>query len=159
VATKDVEEQNDHVIANAASRANQFLGVIQKTCEDEGLGIILKPTKRSMRDATIVLRGKVPAGRGNDVELEVFADPQGKALHVGWQATRPVIGGKTLGSIGMFGEMNALARRKANNASNVRALSGALGAFNSMVYEPVVEQLIEAIRAEQGPAKNGFLGA
>jgi hypothetical protein len=157
--SKEIEEQVDHVIPRASERAAQFLGVIQKTCVEEGLELDLQPTKRGWRDETIVLRGTIRAGRNNELQLEVFADPQGNSLHVGWQALRAIAGGQALGGIGLFGEINGRRMKAAGKSDNQRALSGILQAFNGMVYMPVVQQLTEAIRAEQGQRQNGFLGA
>lgn len=157
--SKEIEEQVDNVIPRAAARAAQFLGVIQKTCEEEGLDLDLQPTRRSRRDDSIVLRGTIRAGRNNELELEVFADAQGTALHVGWQALRAIAGGQMLGNVGMFSDINARRSKAAAKSDNQRALSGILQAFNGMVYMPVVQQLSDAIRAEQGQRQNGFLGA
>ena len=157
--SKETEASNDLVIPRAAGKASQFLGVIQKACQEEQLGINLLPTKRSFRDSTVVLRSSLKAGRGNALELEVFADPQGHALHIGWQANRVTIGGDVLGNRGLLGEMNAMSRAGANRAGNQRALSGILQAFDGLVFQPVAEQLMDAVRAEQGPKQNGFLGA
>lgn len=157
--SKETEASNDLIIPRAAGRASQFLGVIQRACREENLGLNLQPTKRSFRDSTVVLRADIKAGRGNTLELEVFADPQGQALHIGWQANRLTIGGDVLGSRGLLGEMNAMSRAGANRAGNQRALSGILQAFDGLVFQPVAEQLAEAVRAEQSPRQNGFLGA
>lgn len=157
--SKETEASNDIVIPRAAQRASQFLGVIQQVCREEQLGINLLPTKRSFRDSTVVLRSAIKAGRGNVLQLEVFADPQGNALHIGWQANRETVGGSTLGNMGLLGEMNAMSRMNANKAGNQRALSGILQAFDGMVFQPVAQQLLEAVQAEQGPRQNGFLGA
>jgi hypothetical protein len=59
----------------------------------------------------------------------------------------------------MFGEINARRMKAAGNSNNQRNLSGILQAFNGMVYMPVVQQLSDAIKAEQGQRQNGFLGA
>jgi hypothetical protein len=123
------------------------------------LGINLQPAKRSFRDATVVLRGPVNAGKGNTLELEVFADVMARNLHVGYQLSRPVAGGNALGHIGMFGEINAMARRGAGKAANVRAQSGIMQAFHGMVFLPVCQQLIDAVQQSQRPSQNGFLGA
>jgi hypothetical protein len=122
------------------------------------LDLNLQPATRGFRDKTVVLRAPIKAGRGNVLDLEVFADPQGNSLHVGWQATREELGGP-LSNIGMFADMNNSRTRNANKAGNQRALSGILQAFDSLVFLPVVQQLSDAIRIEQKPQQNGFLGA
>jgi hypothetical protein len=157
--SKETEVSSDFVIPRAADRAAQFLGVIQKACRGEGLDLNLQPTKRSFRDSTVVLRADIKAGRGNQLQLEVFADPQGNALHVGWQATRETVGGDFFGSVGMLGEINRAKTRNASKAGNQRALSGILQAFDSLVFQPVVQQLLDVVRAQQSPHQNGFLGA
>jgi hypothetical protein len=156
---KELEDQYDQIIPGAAGKAGAFLGVLQKRCEEQGLGINLQPTKRGFRDQSVVLRGAIKAGRGNTLELEVFADAMGNNLHVGYQLSRPVAGGSALSNVGIFGEMNAMARRGAGNAGNVRAQSGMMQAFHGMVFLPVLEQLTEAVQQSQSPPKNGFLGA
>ena len=159
MATKHVEDEFDVVVRGGSGRAAQFLGVIQKMCQEEGLDVNLQPAKRSFRDSTVVLRGPLKVGRGNQLEMEVFADPQGTGLHVGWQATRATAGGSVLGNVGLLGEINAMRTRNAGKAGAVRAQSGILQAFNNMVFLPVVQQLTVAIQAERGPSQNGFLGA
>jgi hypothetical protein len=156
--SKEIEEQMDHTVPRAADKAAAFLGVIQETCRNEGLDLALQPVQRSRRDQSIVLRAPIHAGRGNVLELEVFADPMGSGLHVGWQATRETLGGDTFGSFGMLGEMNARRRKNAGKADNQRMLTGLLRSFNDLVYGPVVQQLSEAVAASQ-PRANGFLGA
>lgn len=156
--SKEEEVGNDMVIPRAAGRSAAFLGVIQKTCRDEGLELNLQPAKRGWRDDTIVLRAPIKAGKGNSLELEVFADPQGNALHVGWQANRETIGGP-LANIGIFADANNRNIRNAGKAGNQRALSGILQSFNMMIFQPVVQQLMDAVRAEQAPKQNGFMDA
>ncbi len=154
---KEVEAYNDMVVPRAAGKGDTFLRVIQSTCRDEGLDLNLQPAKKSLRDKTIVLRAPIHAGRGNALELEVFADSQGNSLHVGWEASRPVVGG-ALAGVGMFGEMNAMSRRGAARGNNQRQLSGVLQAFDSLVFMPVVQMLNDAVKQERGPRQNGFLG-
>ena len=122
---------------------------------EEGLELDLQPTKRSWRDESIVLRGTIRAGRNNELQLEVFADPQGNSLHVGWQALRAIAGGQALGGIGLFGEINGRRMKAAGKSDNQRALSGILQAFNGMVYMPVVQQLTDAIRASRDSGRTG----
>lgn len=156
---REVEDQFTQLVPRAAGRAAQFLGVLKQANDTEGLGIPLAATNRSFRDKSVVLRGKVPAGKGNAVELEVFADPQGSALHVGWQVQRNVVGG-ALSGIGMMQEFNFQNIKNSGKASNVRQLTGAMTAFQDLVFLPVLQQLVEAVEAENaGPRPNGFLGA
>ena len=155
----EVEDQYDQIIPGAADKAGAFLGVIQKTCSEQGLGITLMPEKRSLRDSSTVLKGAVPAGKGNRLELEVFADVMARNLHVGYQLLRPMAGGSLLGNRGMMGEINAINRRNANKAGAVRAQSAIMQAFHGLVFLPVIQQLIDAVQQSQQPARNGFLGA
>lgn len=155
----ELEDQYDQIILGAADKAGAFLGVLQKRCQEQGLEINLQPAKRGFRDATVVLRGAIKAGRGNTLQLEVFADVMANNLHVGWQLSRPVAGGSALGNIGIFGEMNAMARRGANKTGNVRAQSGIMQAFQGIVFLPVLEELTYAVQQSKGPQQNGFLGA
>lgn len=149
---------NDTLIPRAGSRAKQFLGVIHQRTTSEGLDVSFRPTKRSMRDSSIVLRGPLNVGRGNAVELEVYADPQGSALHVGWVAQREALNGVTQ-HLGLFQELNWLRNHNAGTAASERALNGILQAFDGMVFRPVVELLVEAVQGDTGPQRSGFLGA
>ncbi len=156
----ELEDQYDQIIPGAGDKAGAFLGVLKKTCEAQGLGITLQPAKRSMRDATVVLRGNLPAGKGNALQIEIFADQMGtNNLHVGYQVLRPVVGGGALSNVGLFREMNYATQRNAGKAGNVRAQSAITQAFHGMVFLPVVQQLIDAVQVSQRPAQNGFLGA
>ena len=157
----ELEDQYDQIIPGAGDKAGAFLGVLKKTCEEQGLGIVLQPAKRSIRDASVVLRGNLPAGKGNALQIEIFADRMGTShnLHVGYQVLRPVVGGGALSSVGIFRELNYATQRNAGKAGNVRAQSAITQAFHGMVFLPVVQQLIEAVQQSQRPAQHGFLGS
>ena len=151
-------DSNDAIIPRAATRAAQFLSVIQQQVRQQGLDISLTPAKRGLRDPSVVLRAPLNVGRGNAVELEVFADPQGPALHAGWIAQRETLNGITQ-NLGLMRELDWLRNRNANSATAQRALSGTLQAFDGLVFRPVVQMLLEAVQAESAPPRNGFLGA
>ena len=157
--SKEIEEQVDHVIPRAGERAAQFLGVIQKTCVEEGLELDLQPTKRSWRDESIVLRGTIRAGRNNELQLEVFADPQGNSLHVGWQALRAIAGGQALGGIGLFGEINGRRMKAAGQVGQpARPQRDPPGLQRDGLHArgPAADRCHPG---EQGQRQNGFLGA
>ena len=84
--SRSIDENFDQLIPNAADRAGQFLGVMQKRCHAESIGIDLVPTKPERKKDRVILEGVLPAG-ARPRRLEVFADPTGRALHVGWQTT------------------------------------------------------------------------
>ena len=145
----------DHLIPHAGPRAEQFLGVIQQETLNQGLGIEFVAGRRSMRDKTIVLRAPLKVGRAADLELEVWAEPQGAALHVGWSAQEKVADswnawGRDIQTIKQFGSNVQDAERK---------MRGMVQAFHNLVYQPVVQMLVEATQQRRTPGNDGFLGA
>lgn len=156
---REIVDGNDTVVPQAAAMASKFLTAIARRTLDEGLDIDLHGARRGIRDLTPILRATVKAGYQNDVQLEVFADPQGRGLHVGWHASRLEIGG-FLSQQGSFGRANAMNRAIGGTANKQRKLAGILQSFELLVFRPVVDQLVEAMRVQQsGSSGNGFLGA
>jgi hypothetical protein len=155
---KELEDKFDTVVPGAAGRGGQFLGVLQKRCQQEGLGINLRLAERPRRTGGgVILKADVKASRDNVFELEVFADDMGSSLHVGWEVRRTYVGGSVLGNVGMFGAVNAGIERRANKVGSQRAQSGLMQAFHLTVFMPVAQQLVDAVQVRQG--QNGFLGA
>lgn len=153
-----IVDKNDNLIPKAAPHAERFLRTIQERADAEGIGVKLKAGRRGLFDSTPVLKATVKAGYQNDVKLEVFAEAQGSGLHVGWHASHPELGG-ALAGVGMFGQSNALNRAIGGTANKQRKLAGILQAFDQLVYRPVLQDLVMALRNGKGSQASGFLGA
>ena len=154
--SRRIDDSFDQLIPNAADRAGQFLGVLQKRCRAEGIGIDLVPTKPERRTDRVILVGNLSAGvRAR--HLEVFADPMGRALRVGWQTTVEVNTGLLANST-FVRYIEADIDRKDANAKHVHRLSGILQAFHELVFLPVLQQLADAIETAYGRSQGGFFG-
>jgi hypothetical protein len=156
--SRNIDEGFDQLIPYAADRAGQFLGVLQKRCQAESIGIDLVPTKSQRKKDRVILVGSVPAG-ARPRRLEVFADPTGRALHVGWQTTVEVNAG-LLANTAFFQNLEVGMDRLDAKSENVNRLSGVLRGFQELVFLPVLQQLADAmekVRARQ--SQSGFFGA
>jgi hypothetical protein len=156
--SRSIDENFDQLIPNAADRAGQFLGVLQKRCQAEGIGVDLVPTKPERKKDRVILVGSVPAG-ARPRRLEVFADPTGRALHVGWQTTVQVNTGVLAGTT-FVRHLEAGIDQIDAKSEHVNRLSGILRAFHEMVFLPVLQQLADATeRAHRAQSQSGFFGA
>jgi hypothetical protein len=153
---KDVEDQFSHIVVGAADRAQQFLGVVQQRCDEMQIGLQLEAFQRSARSGGgMALRGNLKYGQG----IEVFAQPMGPSLQVGYQLTTHQAGG-ALAGIGLFGEINTRRAKMQSKTGNVREVAGMVQAFNQLVLGPVIQELTDAVAQQRGaPNRNGFLGA
>lgn len=151
----EVDDQFSHIVPGAAAKADQFLRVVRDRCNNMQIGLTLEAAQRSRRDGGgQCLKGDLGSGQG----IEVFADPMGPGLHVGFQLTNAVVGGPLAG-VGVFGDINRRNARRQNKSGNVRAVTGKLNGFQQLVLGPVIQELTDAVAQQQQPAANGFLGA
>jgi hypothetical protein len=156
--SRSIDENFDQLIPDAADRAGQFLGVLQKRCQAEGIGVDLVPNKPERKKDRVILVGSVPAG-ARPRRLEVFADPTGRALHVGWQTTVQVNTGMLAGTT-FVRHLEAGIDQIDAKAEHVTRLSGILRAFHELVFLPVLQQLADATeRAHTAQSQSGFFGA
>ena len=159
---KEVQESENQFIAGAAARQNDFLGVIMKRCNAAGLGVTLAPVQLGRKQGNrTVMRGSIVFGNAwkgkRPYILEVYADPSGSNLQVGFQLTTEEMGGIMANT--NFGARVANTQTKIHNDPNTqRQLSGVLQGFYQMVFMPTVQDLIDAVGAA-GRQSNGFLGA
>ena len=141
--SRAIDEKFNQLIPEAADRAGQFLGVLQKRCQAEGIGIDLLPTKPKRNNHRVILVGSVPAG-ARPRQLEVFADPIGRALHLGWQTTVELTAGP-LSNTTFFRQLEAGIDRLDTGSEQVNRLNGVLRAFHELVFLPVLQQLVDAV--------------
>lgn len=159
-----VETDFSQVLPGAADKGNQFLSVLQQRCAAEGIGVNLAPAKPSRREERIVLRGDLQIrasgmkGKGRPMTLEVFADPVGSSLSVGWQLLKDD-GGGLFARTGMGQEMQWALDRGDNSPDKNRQVNAILGAFQQSVFLPVLQQLADAIQRQQGQGQAGFFSA
>ena len=156
--SRQIDQNFDQVVPAAADRGRQFLGVLQKRCQSEGIGIELVATRPDRKKDRVILVADVPV-RGRPRRLEVFADPMGNALHVGWQTTVELASG-LIANTRFVRELQAGIDRVDTSSENVRALSGILQAFHAVVFMPVLQQLADAVeRSRATQNQGGFFGA
>lgn len=140
----------DEIVPTAAPYGAQFLHEILTRTEAEGLAdrLNFRPFTRGRgANAGHALRAEFAVGgfftRGPRHRLEVFADPVGSALQVGWQLSTPMAG--------VVGAMVVSPRAREVNAwlsslpRNERELSQIVRGFESTVYLPVLAQLVDAV--------------
>jgi hypothetical protein len=162
VPYKEVQDSENQFIAGGAAYADKFLGVIQQRCNASGIGITLGPTTRNRKDPRPVMRGNISFGRAltgkRDYMFEVYADPAGPNLQVGYQLMSEEVGGGILGNTDMVRRANARQVRMHNDPNTQRQLSGIIQGFYQMVFVPTVQDLVDAIGATKQQT-GGFLGA
>lgn len=154
--SKDVEDQFSHIIVGAADKAQQFLKIVQERCTEAQIGLTLVAHQRAGRDGGgTALKGDLKYGQG----IEVFAQPIGPSLQVGYQLTTNQVGG-VFRDMGMLGTFNAKRSRQQAKGSNVREVQGKVQAFDQIVLGPVIQELTDALAQQRGGSTgNGFLGA
>jgi hypothetical protein len=160
MATKEVQDGENQFIPGAASYNEKFLGIVLQRCNESGLGITLGPVRVGRKDPRTVLRGSITFGNAwkgkRPYTLEVYADPQGQNLQVGYQLTTDEIGG-LIGNTAFGSRLAQSQSNIHNDPKTQRELTGILQGFNQMVFLPTLQDLVEAVGVQR-PA-NGFLGA
>jgi hypothetical protein len=159
---KELQEGDSEFIAGAASYADKFLGVIQQRCNEAGIGVVLAPIRVGRKQENrVVMRGTVTMGstwKGKKPYLlEVYADPAGQNLQVGFQLSTEEVGGFMANT---NAGMHAYAKgvRINNDPDTQRRLKGILQGFYQMVFAPTVQDLTDVVAASR-QRSNGFLGA
>ena len=161
MVSRELEQHFDQIIPGAADRSSQFLGVVQQRCQTEGLPLTLTP-KEERRSKRVILQGVIQVGKtlrkGRPMTLQVYADPVGSSLQVGWQLSTDGVPDFLMGFNAVQRGQMSLDRRD-SSPENVRQLSGILNAFHETVFRPVMGQLVDALQRTQGRSESGFLGA
>jgi hypothetical protein len=157
---KEIQDSFDQVVPGAAGHSDTFLGVVQRRCSEAGLGLELRPMKADRRSDRVVMRGSVTFGNAwkgtRPYTLEVYADPIGPSLQVGYQLTTSEIGGMLAQT--NFGSRLDYKQSKIHNDPNTqRQLSGILQSFHQLVFLPTLQDLVDAIGVSR--PSGGFLGA
>lgn len=140
-----LETGNDLVIPHAAHLSGKFLNVIQQHCDDEDFGLTLAPRQVKGR---VFLIGKIQFGnvwmRSKERHLVVFADAAGNSLHVGWQLTAEdqTFAHMMSGTLRSAAHMNDIIDARPDFQ---RQITTVLLTFNDLVFEPVVDLLVDAV--------------
>jgi hypothetical protein len=143
--SQQLETSNDLVIPHAAHLSAKFLNVVQQRCAAENFGLTLSPRQQKQR---VFLTGKIRFGniwmRSKERQLVVFADPAGRSLHVGWQLTSDdqMLSHVLSQSLSTMAHMNDVIDARPEFQ---RQLMTILHSFNDLVFEPVVDLLVEAV--------------
>ena len=152
-----VEDNFDQVVPGALKHQSVFLGVIQRRCNEAGLGLKLDAVKPDRSADRVVMRGVVEAKP--QFSLEVYSDPIGPALQVGWQLIAPDYSSNVKytqpGRMAQASKNAALDKLR-SDPSTARILSGLTQAFHQMIFLPTLQNLLDACAP---PPTNGFLGA
>jgi len=135
---------NDDVVPAAAPHAGAFLRAFHDRARAEQLPITFTVLERG-RGATqrTILRAEFRVGgmlsRSSRYRLEVFADPVGSGLQVGFQLLEPVPGMLASPRVHEANRyVNSLPR-------NERELSSIMHAVERAVFVPVVQQLVDTV--------------
>jgi hypothetical protein len=158
----DLLEGQSEFIPGAAGYSDKFLDVVQERCDQAGIGIALGLVKVGRKsNQRYVMRGTITFGNAwkgkKPYMLEVYADPAGSNLQVGFQLSTEEIGGVLGGtSYGIMANNSGV--RIHNDPNTQRQLNGILQGFYQMVFAPTVQDLIDAVGRSR-PQTNGFLGA
>jgi hypothetical protein len=157
---KEVQDSFDQVVPGAAGHSNTFLGVVQQRCGEVGLGLDLVPIRVDRRQDRVVMRGSVTFGNAwkgkRPYLLDVYADPIGPSLQVGWQLTTEEIGGMLAGTT-LGSRLDYKQTLIHNDPNTQRQLNGILQSFHQMVFLPTLQDLVDAIGVSR--PSGGFLGA
>lgn len=159
---RELQEDESEFIPGAAGYSEKFLDVIQQRCDDAQLGIALGLVRVGRKsDPRFIMRGTITFGNAwkgkKPYMLEVYADPAGPNLQVGFQLSTDEIGGMMANT--NFGVRAYNTSVKIHNDPNTqRQLHGILQGFYQLVFAPTVQDLMEVVgRGRQ--QTNGFLGA
>lgn len=162
IVAHELETDFNQVVPGAADKGPQFLGVVQQRCNAESIGLTLHPNKPDRRQDRVVLEGTIQIqvrtfqGKGRPTSIQVFADPIGTSLNVGWQLLSDHTGEGLL-SISASGRRSLDRRdRQDTNPDKLRQINAVLSAFHQVVFLPTLQQLADAVRPQ--PA-SGFFGA
>lgn len=165
---QEVQDNFDQVVPNAAAHSEMFLRVVRDRCNEAGMGLTLTPVRADRKTDRVVMRGDVKFGNAlktvRRYTLEVYADPRGAVLQVGWQLNSHEMDGPSLGQRALFGSMAAGAdrwnrkqTRLHNDPNTQRELNGVVQGFHQMVFLPTLQDLMSAVG--QGAGGRGFLHA
>ena len=165
----------DETVPHAADKSEMFLQVIQQRADEQDLGFNFRPervrkTGQTLLKATLPKSGNMWTGKGLGMDLVVYADPVGSALQVGWQVVEEGMGSLAQSAPNTFGpaarmawkqrDLHAARREKSQDAAYQRQLRGIVGAFQSLVFIPTVQDLVSAVEVSNRPRSGeGFLGA
>jgi hypothetical protein len=158
---QQLTEQFDQIIPNAASKAEQFLGVIQKTTVDSGIPLSFVAEK-ARKTGRVCLVGTIQVGstfrKTRPMKMEVYADAMGNSLQVGWQLSKAQLSGfaATFDSNVAAAAWQDL---RDMHPDNIRQVNGILSAFHETVFLPVMGFLVDAVGRPSDPQSGGFLNA
>lgn len=157
---KEVQDSFDEVIPGAAKHADTFLDVIQRRCNKSGIGIELAAAAPDRKQPDrIVMQGSVTFGNAwkgkRPYTLQVYADPVGKMLQVGWQVITSELGG-VLSNSRMFVDLNNKQAAIHNDPNTIRQLTGILQAFHKSVFLPTLQNVVDAVEVKS--RGKGFSG-
>lgn len=139
-----LETSSSLTIPHGAPYAERFLTTILTRTEQMAFGLDLSPRENRGR---LFLEAKLVFGnfwkRSKERRLEVFADPIGPSLSVGWQLSAkgtliPTELAQTAAALGDMVDADPRFQRE---------LEAVVVTFNDLVFEPVVDLLVDAIES------------
>ena len=149
-------------VPGGADRASDFLSAVLQAAQAEGVPAELKLNKQ--RKGRMVLQAnKIRFGgfmsKSRPMRLEVYADPVGKNLNVGWQLSALTLTGM-MANAGANPAMEAKKDRKDNSPQVRRELESFLAAFHEGAFLPTLIELADSLGPSQtGAQRQGFFGA
>ncbi len=153
------EDGFEQIVPGAADMSGKFLGVLQRRCKQEGLDLELH-VHEARRSKRLTLRAPILMKRSRPLELEVFADPVGNALQVGWLLSRQVAHPLMEAMSDNISGGQAVMDIMESSMSIQNDLNRLLNAFHELVFIPVLNQLVDAVQRTRGleSGGSGFLG-
>jgi hypothetical protein len=158
---QQLENDFSQVIPGAGDYGEKFLGVIKTQCDQAGIGLQLYPHQPDKRAQRFVLQGSIPIqttsmfkGKGRGASIQVYADRVGTstALTVGWQLVSEsgmregnVLLRNTQAGVREIDKLN----RQDSDPDRIRQINAAVQAFHGIVFQPVMQQLADAVRPQQ----------
>jgi hypothetical protein len=162
---QQLENDFSQVIPGAGEMSEKFLGVVKNQCDAAGIGLLLHPHQPDKRKPRYVLQGNIPVettsmfkGKGRPALIQVYADRVGTstALTVGWQLVSDAVDDNFLRHTQAGMRQTSKLNRQDSDPDRVRQINAAVQAFHAIVFQPVMQQLADAVRPQQSA---GFFNA
>ncbi len=136
-------------IPGAAAQAEPFLEAVLLAARSEGVPAPLE-LKRDRKGRTVLRARKIRFGgfmnKSRPMQLEVFADPMGRNLNVGWQLTALTANGWAAES-GLNPTMEAAKDRKDRSPQVQREIAALIDSFQEGAFLPSMHRLLESVGA------------
>lgn len=146
-------------VPGAGDRATEFLQEVLERVQSEGVPVALQLVKKRKGRAILEAKNIRFGGfmnKSRPMRLEVYADPIGKNLNVGWELTVATATGFAANA-GMTPVLEASRNRKDNSPDVRREVGALVSEFQEGVFLPVLSEFADSIGSAKNEAQ-GFFG-